>query len=114
MTLIDFDPIYNEEFTSDSLWFSQYGSSYQADSVNYTGTQAVCTVLLRIQCNLIQYFRDFSEYMAEDAVGVVLEADGETVIITNIEELVESDVEKYFVSKIVNRGKVYFKLAENC
>ena len=73
-----------------------------------------CTALLRIQCNLIQYLRDLSEYMAEDAVGVALEADGETVIITNIEELVESDVEKYFVSKIVNRGKVYFKLAENC
>ena len=52
--------------------------------------------------------------MAEDAVGVAFEADGETVIITNIEELVESDVEKYFVSRIVNRGKVNFKLAKNC
>ena len=47
-------------------------------------------------------------------MGVALEADGETVIITNIEELLESDIEKYFVSKIVNRGKVYFKLVENC
>ena len=37
-------------------------------------------------------------------MGVALEADGETVIIINIEELVESDVEKYFVSKIVLKG----------
>ena len=57
-------------------------------------------------------YRDLCDYMEEPSIdGIVLvEEDGGQVILTEIDELLESEHSQYLVSKLVKRGKSYYKL----
>ena len=43
---------------------------------------------------------------------IVMDEDGEVVLLTNIEELLEGSTEKFKVTMVEKRGKKYFKLVK--